>query len=115
MCMMETILSPECLKKLSDRQVSNEFLKTLNHCDGPTVLEMFVESLPPRERKVIRLKFWQNMDFDEISYETKIRRDRVEKILANAISLLRQKMITKLVDLEDDWEIEDDRLHVAEV
>ncbi|PIQ68566.1 MAG: hypothetical protein COV91_03495 [Candidatus Taylorbacteria bacterium CG11_big_fil_rev_8_21_14_0_20_46_11] len=112
--MMETILSPECLKKLSDRQVSNEYLKTLNHCDGPTVLETFVDGLPPRERKVIRLKFWHDMDFDEISYQTGIRRDRVEKVLANAISLLRQKMIEKLVNLEPDWEIEDSRLQVAE-
>lgn len=113
--MMETILSPECLKRLSDRQVSNEYLKTLNQCDGPTVLEMFVEALPPRERKVIRLKFWQDMDFDEISQQAGIRRDCVERVLANGISLLRQKMIEKLVDLEPTWGIEDLHLQVAEV
>lgn len=112
--MIETILSPECLKMLSDRQVSNEYLKTLNQCDGPTLLETFVDKLPPRERKVIRLMFWHDLDFDEISHQTGIRRNCVEKVLARGISMLRQKMIEELVDLEPEWEIKEEPYQMAD-
>jgi RNA polymerase sigma factor (sigma-70 family) len=112
--MIETILSPESLQALSDKNIANQYAKDLYSCDGPSVLESFIDELPPKERKVIRLKFWHDMDFDEISYETRIRRNRVEEVLSNAISLLRQKMIEKLVGLEPSFEFQDNLLSVAE-
>lgn len=100
---METLMTSKELETQSNKNTVNEYLKTLGDYGDTTVLEKFVNELPKKERQVIRLKFWHNFDHDEISHHAKIRRNQVEVILANAISLLRRKMLSQLADLEPSW------------
>lgn len=108
--MMETLMTSKELESQSNKNTVSEYLKTLGDYGDTTVLEKFVNELPKRERQVIRLKFWHNFDLDEISFYAKIRRSHVEDVLANAISLLRRKMLTKLADLEPNWSEEQNLL-----
>lgn len=101
--MIETLMSPKQLESKASKNAVNEYLKTLGDYSDTTVLAKFVDELPKKERLVIRLKFWENFDNDEISYHSGIRRNQVEIIIANAISLLRKKMLSKLADLEPEW------------
>jgi len=105
--MMETIMSMKKLESHANKESVNEYLKNLNQCDGPTVLETFVDKLPKTERRIVRLKFWENMNHDEIARTMRLNISQVNEILEKAISLLRHKMITTLVDLEPDFEIEE--------
>lgn len=101
--MMETLMTSKQLEKQANKNTVNEYLKTLGDYGDTTVLEKFVNELPKKERQVIRLKFWHNFDNDEISHHARINRSQVEMILANAISLLRRKMLSKLAELEPSW------------
>lgn len=101
--MLEKLMSPKKLESLSNKNTVNEYLKNLNDYGEITVLEKFVDELPKKEREVIRLKFWESLDNDEIAYQAKICRHQVETILNNAISQLRRKMLNKLSKLEPNW------------
>jgi DNA-directed RNA polymerase specialized sigma24 family protein len=101
--MMETLMTSKQLENQANKNTINEYLKTLGNYGDITVLEKFVNELPKKERLVIRLKFWENFDHDEISHHAKIRRSHVDEVLVNAISLLRKKMLTKLAELEPEW------------
>lgn len=101
--MMETLMTPKELEAQANKNTVTEYLKTLGNYGDTTVLEKFVNELPPRERQVIRLKFWDNFDHDEISHHAKIRRGQVEIVLENALSLLRKKILSTLSDLEPEW------------
>ncbi len=105
--MMEILMSMKKLESHANKESVNEYLKNINHCDGPTVLETFVDELPETERRIVRLKFWQNMNHDEIARTMRLNLTQVNEILDRAISLIRYKMITKLVDLEPEFEIEE--------
>lgn len=110
--MMETLMTSKQLETQANKNTVNEFLKTLGDYGDTTVLEKFVNELPKKERQVIRLKFWHNFDNDEISHHAGIRRNQVEVVLANAISLLRRKILSKLAELEPRW-MEDNTLMVG--
>lgn len=101
--MIETLMSPKQIEAHANKNTVNEYLKSLGNCGDSTVLEKFVNELPKKERQVIRLKFWHNFDHDEISFHAKIRRGQVEEILANAISILRRRILTTLAELEPSW------------
>lgn len=110
--MMETLMNSKQLETQANKNTVNEYLKTLGDYGDTTVLEKFVNELPKKERQVIRLKFWHNFDNDEISHHARIRRNQVEVVLANAISLLRRKILSKLAELEPSW-MEDNTLMVG--
>lgn len=110
--MMETLMTSKQLATQANKNTVNEYLKTLGDYGDTTVLEKFVNELPKKERQVIRLKFWHNFDNDEISHHAGIRRNQVEVVLANAISLLRRKILSKLAELEPSW-MEDNTLMVG--
>lgn len=110
---METLMTTKELETQANRNAVSDYLKTLGDYGDTTVLEKFVSELPKKERQVIRLKFWHNFDNDEISHHAGIRQNQVETVLANAISLLRKKMITKLVELEPEFNIEENILLVG--
>jgi RNA polymerase sigma factor (sigma-70 family) len=101
--MLEQLMSPENLETLSNQNTVNEYLKNLNDYGEITVLESFVNELPKKEREIIRLKFWEDLDNDEIAHQIRIERHQVEIILSNAISQLRHKMLNKLSKLEPNW------------
>jgi RNA polymerase sigma factor (sigma-70 family) len=111
--MMETIMTSKHLEVQSNKNTVNQYLKTLGDYGDTTVLEKFVNELPKKERQVIVLKFWHNFDNDEISQHAGIRRNQVEIVLSNAISLLRKKLMTKLIELEPDWSKEEKNLMVG--
>jgi RNA polymerase sigma factor (sigma-70 family) len=111
--MLETLMTTKELETQANKNAVSEYLKTLSDYGDNTVLEKFVSELPKKERQVIRLKFWHNFDTVEISHHTSIRQNQVETVLANAISLLRKKMITKLVELEPEWKMEEKNLMVG--
>lgn len=110
--MMETLMTSKQLETQANKNTVNEYLKALSDYGDTTVLEKFVNELPKKERQLIRLKFWHNFDNVEISYHAGIRRNQVEVILANAISLLRRKILSKLSELEPSW-MEDNTLMVG--
>jgi len=110
--MMETLMTSKQLENQANKNTMNDYLKTLGDYGDTTVLEKFVNELPKKERQVIRLKFWHNFDNDEISQHAGIRRSQVETILSNAISQLRKKMLSKLVELEPEW-VEENSLMVG--
>ena len=110
--MMETLMTSKQLETQASKNIVNEYLKNLSDYGDTTVLEKFVNELPKKERQVIHLKFWHNFDYDEISYHAGIRRNQVEKILDNAISLLRRKILSKLAELEPSW-MEDNTMMVG--
>lgn len=101
--MIEKLMTSKELEAQANKNTVNEYLKSLGDYGDTTVLEKFVNELPKRERQVIRLKFWHNFSHDEISRHAKIRRNQVEIILSNAISLLRKRMLSKLAELEPEW------------
>ena len=105
--MMEILMSMKKLESHANKESVNEYLRNINHCDGPTVLETFVDKLPKTERRIVRLKFWKKMNHDEIAHAMRLNLSQVNEILERAISLLRHKMITTLVDLEPDFELEE--------
>lgn len=110
--MMEILMTSKQLETKANKNTINEYLKTLGDYGDTTVLEKLVNELPKKERQVIRLKFWHNFDNDEISHHAGIRRNQVEVVLTNAISLLRRKMLSKLAELEPSWK-EDNTLMVG--
>ena len=55
------------------------------------LLEDCIEGLPTRERQVIRLRYWNNMDFYEISSCLNMRVATVERLLHSALRRLRMK------------------------
>lgn len=99
--MLETVLNPDSLKKLSDINTHNTFLKSSTPIVGESTLSKLVNELPEKEKQILRNKFWLNKNMDEISKQMKIKRDQVEIVLANALSTLRQKMIQKLLLIEE--------------
>ncbi len=104
---METLMDMKTLEAHANKETVKEYLRGLNDSDGTSVLETFVNELPEMERKLIQLKFWSDMNHDEISVETGIRRNQVGIILERAISILRQKIITRLAGIESELEIEE--------
>ena len=112
--MMETLMNMKNLESHSNKETMGQYLKSLNDFDGPTVLETFVNELPKNERRLVYCKFWRNMNNDEISKTMRIEKSKVEIILKDAISLLRHKIITRLVELEPEWELEDNTTQIAQ-
>ena len=111
--MMETIMTSKHLEAQANKNTVNEYLKNIGDFGDTTVLEKFVNQLPKKERQVVLLKFWHNFDNDEISQHAGIRRNQVEIVLSNAISLLRKKLMSKLVELEPEWQTEEKNLMVG--
>lgn len=62
--------------------------------------------LKDHERAVVHLHFWENLNFDEISYVLKISVQLVKVILENAITHLRKIYEMKKQDHLFDFEME---------
>ena len=105
--MMEILMDMKKLERISNKNVVQNHLKNLNCDDGISVLKAIVHELPKIERKIVLLKFWENMNHDEIARTMRLNLTQVNDILDNAISRLRKMIITRLVDLEPEFEIEE--------
>ena len=55
------------------------------------LLESLVDDLPVRERQVISLRFWGNMNYYQISSCLNMRAITVEKVLFSALKRLKMK------------------------
>ena len=53
------------------------------------LLENLIEDLPSREKQVIRLRFWRNMDFYEIADCLEMRVSTVNNIFVSAMKRLK--------------------------
>lgn len=67
-----------CKKAAKDREVVE-------------ILNLFVDVLPERERRVLRLWFWENKNLYEISKIERVRMNTAEKILESGLKRLKQK------------------------
>lgn len=81
----------ETLSLISDLLECKEIKNLLEDC---------IEGLPTRERQVIRLRYWSNMDFYEISSCLNMRVATVEKLLHSALRRLRMKRQLILTEYE---------------
>lgn len=55
------------------------------------LLESLVDDLPVRERQVVSLRFWGNMNYYQISSCLNMRVTTVEKVLFSALKRLKMK------------------------
>lgn len=105
--MMETLMDMKKLETLANKEIVQNHLKNLNSDDGMSVLESLVHQLTKKEKRIVLLKFWENMNHDEIAHALRMSLSQVNLVLDNALSSLRKMIITRLVDLESDYSIED--------
>ncbi len=70
-------------------------------------MDKMVDSLPPEQRNVIRMKFWLDLDVDTIALNLRMKKSSVEAHISEAISGLRQELIKKLVEAEPRWEFQE--------
>ena len=71
----------------------------LKNCDtAKSVLKSLIHELPAVNKKVLLLKFWENLSNDEIAYKLRITRSRVKKSLDESYRLLRKKLISELYE-----------------
>ena len=100
--MKEDIVNPNELEDLFGQEAYREYLKSLDPgADEKTFLEMLVEALPEDESKVVRLKFWYNMDAAEISRWTGMDRTRVEFLLQRGLDHLGEELLDGAVRSEE--------------
>ena len=72
------------------------------------MLNLFIDILPEKERKVLRLHFWESMNFDEIAKKLNLKTSTVALAYRKALRRLKQKKqlflsnynITKVKDAE---------------
>jgi len=88
----------EHLRKLFEPDVSESNTKKLSgYLENKQRLKKFIERLlnvlPDQEKRIIQMKFWENLTKDEIGYELGLRTKKVELIIENALTRLRKHMI----------------------
>ncbi|GAB2774411.1 sigma-70 family RNA polymerase sigma factor [Rhabdobacter roseus] len=62
-------------------------------------LNQLIESLSPRQREVVYLRYFQNLDFEEISTIMNVNTQSVRNLLYQAIKTLRQHLLLPLLPL----------------
>ena len=55
------------------------------------VLNLFIDILPAIERKVLRLHFWEKMNFRQVAKKLNLRTSTVAMVYRKALRRLRQK------------------------
>ena len=112
----EISMDPRQLEKVSNKQTYERHLKSMTankrltlfdassmlyksqHLQ--TMLRDLLPELPDQERKVVHLRFWQNYDFEEIAKALRMKRQKVDEVLENALILLRKLFIAALSEQE---------------
>ncbi len=75
-------------KYLRDQELDNSFFDDMRNKS----LKNYVVQLPPKNKKILWLKFWQNFSVNEISLVFECSSEEIEASIAETLNFLRQKM-----------------------
>lgn len=79
-------------KYLRDQELDDDFFDDMRNRS----LKNYVVQLPPKNKKILWLKYWQNFSVNEISLVFECSSEEVEGTIAETINLLRQKMFGQM-------------------
>ncbi|MBP9708286.1 MAG: sigma-70 family RNA polymerase sigma factor [Oligoflexales bacterium] len=75
-------------KYLRNQELDDEFFDDMRNRS----LKNYVVQLPPRNKKILWLKYWQNFSVNEISLVFECSSEEIEGTIAETLNLLRKKM-----------------------
>lgn len=68
------------------------------------LLSSAVSTLTPREQEIIRMRFEENLTYDECANQLNVTRERIRQVEGKALSKLRNpKLLGMFVDAAVDW------------
>lgn len=104
---LEKISDEQEAKKYMEKQIEydgngngfQEIYDDLKDCDlAKSLLKDFVGELPSLQRQVIQLRFWNNLNDDEIGYELSVTRKKVRSLLEKSFSELRERLVSEIYE-----------------
>ena len=75
-------------KYLRDQEFDDDYFDDMRNRS----LKNYVVQLPPKNKKILWLKFWQNFSVNEISLVFECSSEEIEASIAETLNFLRQKM-----------------------
>ncbi|MBT4761926.1 MAG: hypothetical protein HOO06_09540 [Bdellovibrionaceae bacterium] len=63
-----------------------------------SLLKPMVDKLPSLQRKLVRLRFWENKNYDEIGYELGLTRRKVQSLLEKSFTQIREELVSELYE-----------------
>lgn len=79
-------------KYLRDQELDDDYFDDMRNRS----LKNYVVQLPPKNKKILWLKYWQNFSVNEISLVFECSSEEIEGTIAETLILLRQKMFEQM-------------------
>lgn len=81
--------NPSTLPEPSERSVEERFISTESDVANRTYLLEKINTLPPRQREILFLRFYKELDHDEIASIMEIQKQATWNLLSRALQKLR--------------------------